>query len=52
MMDVGIWKNAYIAFLASLAFVAVALELVRCYLKVTKGTTPGGVSANGIDDKA
>ncbi|CAN4099198.1 unnamed protein product [Withania somnifera] len=52
MMDVGIWKNAYIAFLASLAFVAVALELVRCYLKVTEGTTPGEFSANSIEEKA
>ncbi|CAN4100968.1 unnamed protein product [Withania somnifera] len=54
MMDVGIWKNAYIAFLASLAFVAVALELVRCYLKVTKETTTpeGQVSAKNIEDKA
>ncbi|MCD9645299.1 hypothetical protein HAX54_034131 [Datura stramonium] len=52
MMDVGIWKNAYIAFLASLAFVAAALELLRCYLKVTKGTTTPRVSANSIEDKA
>ncbi|XP_027769988.1 cytochrome b561 and DOMON domain-containing protein At5g47530-like [Solanum pennellii] len=53
MMDVGIWKNAYIAFLASLAFVAVVLEVCRCYLNANKGTaTPEGVSANSIEDKA
>ncbi|XP_055803480.1 cytochrome b561 and DOMON domain-containing protein At5g47530-like [Solanum dulcamara] len=55
MMDVGIWKNAYIAFLASLAFVAAALEVLRCYLNANKGitTTPAGVSTNvGIEDKA
>ncbi|XP_060216246.1 cytochrome b561 and DOMON domain-containing protein At5g47530-like [Lycium barbarum] len=38
MMDVGIWKNAYIAFLASLGFVAAALELVRRYLNAKKKT--------------
>ncbi|KAL3344466.1 hypothetical protein AABB24_023756 [Solanum stoloniferum] len=54
MMDVGIWKNAYIAFLASLAFVAAVLEVSRCYLNANKGTaTPAGVSVNvGIEDKA
>uniref|UniRef100_A0A3Q7EZ18 Cytochrome b561 and DOMON domain-containing protein n=1 Tax=Solanum lycopersicum TaxID=4081 RepID=A0A3Q7EZ18_SOLLC len=53
MMDVGIWKNAYIAFLASLAFVAAVLEVCRCYLNANKGTaTPEGVSANSIEDKA
>lgn len=53
MMDVGICKNAYIAFLASLAFVAAALEFSRCYLNANKGTTtPAGVSANTIADKA
>ncbi|KAG5621279.1 hypothetical protein H5410_006497 [Solanum commersonii] len=54
MMDVGIWKNAYIAFLASLAFVAAVLEVSKCYLNANKGTTtPEGVSANvGIEDKA
>uniref|UniRef100_K4B6N2 Cytochrome b561 domain-containing protein n=1 Tax=Solanum lycopersicum TaxID=4081 RepID=K4B6N2_SOLLC len=53
MTDVGIWKNAYIAFLASLSFVAVVLEVCRCYLTANKGTaTPEGVSANSIEDKA
>ncbi|XP_015063704.2 cytochrome b561 and DOMON domain-containing protein At5g47530-like [Solanum pennellii] len=53
MMDVGIWKNAYIAFLASLAFVAAVLEVCRCYLNANKGTaTPEGVNANSIEDKA
>ncbi|XP_049375037.1 cytochrome b561 and DOMON domain-containing protein At5g47530-like [Solanum verrucosum] len=51
MMDVGIWKNAYIAFLASLAFVAAVLEVSRCYLNANKGTaTPEGVSANVVTD--
>ena len=53
MMDVGIWKNVYIAFLTSLAFVAAVLEVCRCYLNANKGTaTPEGVSANSIEDKA
>ncbi|XP_059294578.1 cytochrome b561 and DOMON domain-containing protein At5g47530-like [Lycium ferocissimum] len=48
MMEVGIWKNAYIAFLASLGFLAAALEVLRWYLNAKKGTT-SEASANGIE---
>ncbi|KAJ8550053.1 hypothetical protein K7X08_033760 [Anisodus acutangulus] len=51
MMDVGIWKNAYIAFLASLAFVAAAFEVLRWYLKAKQVTTPGALP-NDIEQKA
>ncbi|KAF3656889.1 putative MATE efflux family protein 9-like [Capsicum annuum] len=50
LMDEGMWKRVYIAFLASLAFVAFGLEVLRWYLmRATKETS----SANGdIEDKA
>ncbi|KAM3343429.1 hypothetical protein P3S68_025518 [Capsicum galapagoense] len=50
LMDEGMWKRVYIAFLASLAFVAFDLEVLRWYLmRATKETS----SANGdIEDKA
>ncbi|KAK4347916.1 hypothetical protein RND71_034255 [Anisodus tanguticus] len=47
----GIWKNAYIAFLASLGVVSDVLELLRWYLKAKQGTTPGALS-NDIEQKA
>ncbi|PHT55105.1 hypothetical protein CQW23_03591 [Capsicum baccatum] len=56
LMDDGMWMTvytaSYIAFLASLAFVAFGLEVLRWYLmRATKETTPRN-SANDIQDKA
>ncbi|PHT89402.1 hypothetical protein T459_04515 [Capsicum annuum] len=56
LMDDGMWMTvytaSYIAFLASLAFVAFGLEVLRWYLmRATKETTPRS-SANDIEDKA
>ncbi|XP_009616776.1 cytochrome b561 and DOMON domain-containing protein At5g47530-like [Nicotiana tomentosiformis] len=45
MMDVGIWKNAYIGFLASLGIVAVILEVLRWFLKAKKDTEETAVGA-------